>query len=135
MFTSHLPCPLPPTSCRGPVGNAEAKYQEISDTEKPHLPKGEQSVRDKVCCTSGFGAGGPRFASDAVWGWCLLPAAGLACVIRQQTVAQQQALTEWPTLLPAVPGHARGRLAAEQHARAPDGGERAHQVKGLRFAL
>ncbi|KAI7841377.1 hypothetical protein COHA_004995 [Chlorella ohadii] len=40
----HAP---PGASSGGPVGNAEAKYQEISDTEKPHFPKGEQSVNDK----------------------------------------------------------------------------------------
>lgn len=41
-----------PALCRGPSGNAEAKYQEISDTEKPHFPEGDQSVSDKVgACT------------------------------------------------------------------------------------
>ncbi|PRW59608.1 transcriptional regulator [Chlorella sorokiniana] len=39
----HAP---PGASSGGPSGNAEAKYQEISDTEKPHFPQGEQSFPD-----------------------------------------------------------------------------------------
>lgn len=45
-------CRHHPLVCRGPTGNAEAKYQEISDTEKPHFPLGEQSVSDKVGAAS-----------------------------------------------------------------------------------
>lgn len=39
-----------PATCpaSGVKYNADAKYQEIAGTEKPHFPEGERSVQDMV---------------------------------------------------------------------------------------
>ena len=123
-----------PLVCRGPTGNAEAKYQEISDTEKPHFPLGEQSVNDKVGAASANNRHGWWRKLGVVTAQGSLGAFMqllFTCGVRAYLLATHPSTTAccFPSL-PAVPRHARGSLAAEQHPRGPEGGQRAHQVPG-----